>query len=223
MTALTSERRAHSRAGLWLFAVAGCLLAGAAAAHVAAGRVIGELPAYVHVRWTVPLDESARQELERRFSLTRPVPRGGSTYGYYLTDLSADNIRRLVIDPAVDDTHEIDRSAFRISPTAERPTGANPGAKRLAPILQWASTVQVVLGITGLALAILSLMAPAATSRLRRAVRQVRPAIARWVSGQVPDVAPEAAALFRMLFGIGMVVFLTWYSPVIPSGGIASG
>ena len=89
------------------------LLAGAAT-YGALRLTYGERPAYVHVRWAATVDAPAREQFERVHSLTRPELREGRTWGYYLTDLSADNIRRLVTNPAAEDTHNLHRTAFRV-------------------------------------------------------------------------------------------------------------
>ena len=94
-----------------------------AAAGVAFGMlrfVYGQRPAYVHVRWAPDVDEAARTGLERTHSLTRGELREGTTWGYYVTDLSTANLRAIVESPAVDDTHNIHRTAFRIWRTAPR-------------------------------------------------------------------------------------------------------
>ena len=61
-----------------------------------------------------------RADLERTHSLTRGELREGTTWGYYVTDLSSANLRDLVESPAVEDTHNIHRTAFRIWRTAPR-------------------------------------------------------------------------------------------------------
>ena len=69
---------------------------------------------YIHVRWAPNMDDAARLQLEQRYRLAQAEPRGNRTFGYALTDRSRDNIRNLVLDPAVEDTHEIHRTAFRV-------------------------------------------------------------------------------------------------------------
>jgi len=80
----------------------------------------GQRPAYVHVRWAPMVDAAARADLERTYSLTRGELREGTTWGYYVTDVSSANLRALVENRAVDDTHNIHRTAFRIWRTAPR-------------------------------------------------------------------------------------------------------
>ena len=80
----------------------------------------GDRPVSVHVRWAPTIDAATRLQLEQRYRLARAEPSGDRTFSYALTDRSHDNIRNLVLDPAVEDTHEIDRTAFRVEDAAPR-------------------------------------------------------------------------------------------------------
>ena len=59
-------------------------------------------------RWTT----GQRQQLEQRYSLSAPQQTEGRTFAYALTDVSGANVRALVLDPAVEDTHEINRTSL---------------------------------------------------------------------------------------------------------------
>jgi hypothetical protein len=96
------------------------LLIVAAAAFGVLRVTYGQRPAYVHVRWAPTVDAATRTGLERTHRLTRGELREGTTWGYYITDLSTANLRGLVESPAVEDTHNIHRTAFRIWRTAPR-------------------------------------------------------------------------------------------------------
>ena len=74
--------------------------------------------AAVHVRWAPSIDDAGRQQLEQRYGLARGVFRGGRTWNYSLVDPSRTTIEALVRDPAVEDTDQIDRQAFRALETA---------------------------------------------------------------------------------------------------------
>jgi hypothetical protein len=101
--------------------VRGVLLLVAAGVAFGVLRVMyGQRPAYVHVRWAPTVDASARAQMEQSHSLTRGEIREGTTWGYYVTDLSRANLRDLVQRAAVEDTHNIHRTAFRIWRTAPR-------------------------------------------------------------------------------------------------------
>jgi hypothetical protein len=96
------------------------LLIAAAAAFGALRLIYGQRPAYVHVRWAAAVDTAQRTAMEHTHSLTRGELREGTTWGYYVTDVSTANLRALVESPAVEDTHNIHRTAFRIWRTAPR-------------------------------------------------------------------------------------------------------
>ena len=75
-------------------------------------------PVKVNVRWAATVDDAARFQLEQRYTLARPDPQGDRTFSYALTDRSLENISNLVRDPAIEDTHQIDRPAFRVESSA---------------------------------------------------------------------------------------------------------
>ena len=99
--------------GLLCWALAGT-------AYAVLRLTFGDRPVYIHVRWAPNIGDTPRLQLEQRYQLARAEPRGNRTFGYALTDRSRDNIRNLVLDPAVEDTHEIHRTAFRVGYFAPR-------------------------------------------------------------------------------------------------------
>ena len=129
-----------------LLAVGLILLLGSAATYGALRLTYGQRPAYVHVRWAPSVDASTRAQLERVHGLTRPELREGRTWGYYLTDLSGDNIQRLVTNAAAEDTHNLHRTAFRVWRTAPRGPylGSNPAW--IAALLEFLTRAFVGLG-----------------------------------------------------------------------------
>ena len=78
----------------------------------------GDRPVKVNVRWSATVDDTARFQLEKRYTLARPDLQVDRTFSYALTDRSIENISNLVRDPAVEDTHQIDRPAFRVESSA---------------------------------------------------------------------------------------------------------
>ena len=98
----------------------GILFALGAGSNIALRRIYDTRPAYVHVRWAPSVDDDGRQRLEQRYGLIMGEFRENRTWGYYLTELSSTNIEALVRDPMVEDTHQLDRQAFRLSPGAAR-------------------------------------------------------------------------------------------------------
>ena len=72
----------------------------------------------VHVRWRADVSDSARAATESEHLLANPIATDARTYAYDLMDFSSENIRAIVTHPLIEDTHEIDRGAFRLQPTA---------------------------------------------------------------------------------------------------------
>jgi hypothetical protein len=128
------------------------LLLAAVAAYATLRLTYGERPAYVHVRWAATVDASAREQLERVHSLTRPEVREGRTWGYYLTDLSSGNIRGLIASPAVEDTHNLHRTAFRVWRTAPRAPYLGSRPAWFATLLEF--LIRAFLGLGGLAVVV---------------------------------------------------------------------
>ena len=152
------------------------LLVGGALLWVLAGFAYGALrlaygqrPAYVHVRWAATVDEDTRGQIERAHSLTRGALREGRTWGYFLTDLSTSNIRDLIGNPRVEDTHQIHRTAFRIWRTAPRGAYLSPRPAWIAWMLEWLTPLFGVLGAGAFGAAALQAAGgPAAIFRRRR-------------------------------------------------------
>jgi hypothetical protein len=115
-----------------LLVVLGAVLCVLATLLYSALRVIyDDRPAYVNVRWGPSVNDEDRQRLEKQYSLTRGEPREGRTWGYYLADLSRANIEQVVRDPAVEDTHQINREAFRVWRTASRASSPESGGPQI--------------------------------------------------------------------------------------------
>ena len=130
--------------------VALCLLAGVAFGTLR--LTYGQRPADIHVRWADTVTTASRQQLERAYNLTLGEQLEGRTWGYTLTDVSTGNIRRLVEDPAVEDTHEIHRTAFRVGRGAARGPYLSSRPGWIASVLEF--VVRASLAGGGLALAL---------------------------------------------------------------------
>jgi hypothetical protein len=133
------------------------LMCVAAAAFLPFGArwVSGPPGALVHVRWAPSVDASTRQRVEARLRLTDGQHLDGLTWQYDLVDPSSDAVRALVRDPAVEDTHNIDRSRFTLD-GAERTTrrGRLPYGDALVAV---ADAVAVALGAVAALLTIVAL------------------------------------------------------------------
>jgi hypothetical protein len=137
-----------------LLAVGLILLLASAATYATLRLTYGERPAYVHVRWAPSVDASTREQLERVHGLTRPELREGRTWGYYLTDLSGDNIERLVTNPAAEDTHNLHRTAFRVWRTAPRAPYLGSKPAWIAMLLEFLT--RAFLGLGGVAVVVVA-------------------------------------------------------------------
>jgi len=190
----------------------------AAIAYGVLRLTFGPRPVYVNVRWAAAVDDAARQQLERRFRLADGERREGTTWGYALTDRSRTNIRALVEDPAVADTHQIHRTAFRVGYFAQRLQYRTPRP--------WLPVTLEVLTLLGLALGgiaaglgaleqvrpdlvrgplawlCLTLLTPAAAGS-----RLAAPLL-RWAAGRIPAGSAEAVAGFRLVFGSALLLYV---------------
>lgn len=123
----------------------------AAAAVAIATLYLSRLPSpyapVVHVRWADGTSENARADLERRFRLHDGTSLGETTWRYAMTDASAENVRALVADAAVADTHHIDRRSGRIASDAPQGTtrlvDGGPRLWKESPAVEWAGWISV--------------------------------------------------------------------------------
>jgi hypothetical protein len=68
----------------------------------------------VNVRWADGIEDDARRRLEAQHGLTKPERIEDSTFSYVLAYEDREHLARLVDDPAVADTHGIDRAARKV-------------------------------------------------------------------------------------------------------------
>jgi len=68
----------------------------------------------VYVRWSAQIGEADRARLEETYHLADPAFQEERTWLYVILDPSSENVRALVTDAAVDDTHDIDRASFEV-------------------------------------------------------------------------------------------------------------
>lgn len=127
----------------------------AGAAYGTLRLTYGQRPARVHVRWVPTVDAATREQLELAYQLTQGVLREGTTWGYRLTNVSRDNLRDLVGDPTVEDTHYIHRTAFRIWRTAGRDPYLTSRPAWVASMLEFLIPALLAVGALGLALGLI--------------------------------------------------------------------
>ncbi len=198
--------------------VTGLLLWGLAGLFYSALQLtFGDRPVYVHVRWAPSVDDAARQRLEQQYRLLLPEPREGRTFGYALTDRSRENVRSLVLDPSVEDTHQIHRTKFRVGYFAPRLpyVTSHPWMPAGLEVL---TALCSLAGLVGIGLALLGIAAP---TRVRGRVLTLRDVfldplvagqraaarLASWVAGWIPPASAESVALFRMVLGTALLFY----------------
>jgi hypothetical protein len=143
---MTYAPRTLLAGGLVLVALAGAL-------HLTLRLTFGERAAYINVRYAPTVDDATRAQIEKTYGLQPIEFREQRTWAYFLTDLSIDNVRGLVQNPAVEDTHHIDRRRFRLDGTGERggyPAGRPAWVARLLEFfIRMALAVGAVALLTG--------------------------------------------------------------------------
>ena len=143
---MITQPRALLMLGVVLWALAGIT-------YVTLRATYGQRPALIHVRWAPSIDDATRESVVRGHALIEGVDRGNRTWAYYLTDLSTENIRSLIQNPAVEDTHYLHRTQFRIGwrnpPRGEYQTTRS---RSLASLMEFVTEASVVLGAVALAL-----------------------------------------------------------------------
>lgn len=78
----------------------------------------------VNVRWSEAITTSQREALEVTYDLREAEQAQERTWTYGIHDTSTGNLRRLVEDPAVEDTNGVDRTAFTITQPLPAPMNA---------------------------------------------------------------------------------------------------
>ena len=181
--------------GILLWALGGATYAALHAAY-------GYQPAYVHIRWASSVSTEAREQLAQKYSLTRGEYRESRTWGYYLTDLSTANIRSLVRDPAIEDTHQINRIRFRIWRTAPRLPYTGFGAPLIPRTLELVVLACAALGAISFGLVVLErfrlpapIQAPVtivttAFAEPGAAARYLSGRTTRWWVERIPAISP---------------------------------
>lgn len=198
--------------------------AAAAVVYGSLRLIYGDRPAYVHVRWAPGVDSAGREQRERLYHLTRGEFKEQRTWAYWLTDASRGNIRALVEDSAVEDTHQIHRTAFRPWRTAPRGAYLGPGPSWIGAMMEVAAVFFAALGFIPLGLAALERVGAPAPLRptLERltwvftAPAAALPLVVRraweWLEARVPLASAEAVAVFRILFGAALLVFFVTHA-----------
>ena len=173
-----------------------------------AGRVLaGTRGAEIHVRWQPSVDEATRRMLEARFRLDDAEHLDGTTWRYDLIDPDADNIRAIVSDPHVADTHDLDRTTYAISASAGRTNRRQRFGDAGIALVNGADTLAMAL----VALAAVVLALPALRriplSPLIASSRTVVAAILRFLQRGIPEIDAGTAGIFRIVLGLLLMLF----------------
>ena len=181
--------------------------------------IFGERPAYVHIRWAPGVSDAMRAQEERTYSLRRPEFREGRTWGYSLGDLSRPNVTALVNDPAVEDTHNINRIKFRPGLFTPR-FPYETRAPWIPAGLNVFGALCALGGLLAMCLALVEFAVPPAILRApRRAIqpvflepratsRRAAERLVSWVGGRIPPASAEAVAPFRIVFGCAVLLMV---------------
>ena len=131
--------------------------------------------------------------------LRGPIPKEDRTFSYALTDRSLENVRNLVRDPAVEDTHGIDRPALRVDPSAPWLPYVTP--RPVIPVgLEYLSVLGFLGGLASIGLAL-----------IKRS-----PTLVRWI-GVLDRLLARKQRLIRSVL-IGLMLLL----PALSLTGMAS-
>jgi hypothetical protein len=212
-------RLRSGRAALTLALVAVCL--------PFAGRMLaGPRGAEIHVRWQSPVDASARSNLESRFHLRDGERLEADTWRYDLVDTDPDNIRALVGDANVADTHDLDRSTYRLSASAvrtDRRQRFGDAGVAIVTLADWAALGLLALTAVVLALPRVQRQAPHVSRGLVPLLagsRTTLAAVLRFLQRGIPEIDAGTAGIFRIVFGLLLMVF--FWSRAVDSSWLAA-
>ena len=153
---------------------------------------------HVNVRWAASVNESSRRELEAQYALKLLQPNSGRTFVYRLGNTSRDNIRALVQDARVEDTHGIDRARFSVP--APRVTLARryldeheDAAEAVGAAVSWTNALLVLVALVAW-----------------RAARH--PRVLAFVSRGIPPMSSAALGLYRVALGAALIAVVLKYN-----------
>jgi hypothetical protein len=177
----------------------------------------------VTVRWTTGLSDERRIALERAFSLQQPERKSDAgqsenSWNYRLSNVSVENVRRIVSSPDVVDTHFINRSTFEVE------TQPPPGDHQALGVIYatWLQYPGIALLIgTALAIWLLAFVAPALI-----AARADGRAIESWLTSMSAPFSHHALAFLLLILPFALWSARPTLSPLVlapmPPAGRAS-
>jgi hypothetical protein len=198
------------RTSAWLLLVGIAFTVGATATYSVLRAAFGDRPAHINVRWSPATTPDVQHRLEQQYHLTYGQRTEGRTFSYDLTDLSQSNIRAMVLDPAVEDTHYIHRTAYRIWRFAPR-SRYHDGGEKWGPLLEVSALAFGLIAAIAFALAVGErVLPPRVAARVPLRDVFIRPgdaaaSLLRWIVGRIPAGSAEQVAVFRIVFGFALL------------------
>jgi hypothetical protein len=198
------------RSSAWLLLIGVAFTVGAVATCAVLRAAFGDRPAHINVRWSPATTPDVQHRLEQQYHLTYGQRADGRTFSYDLTDLSRDNIRAMVLDPNVEDTHYIHRTAYRIWRFAPRSKYHDRGEK-------WGPLLEAIIVALGLIAAIALVLAvgervlpPKLAMRIPLRSLFIHPgdavaSLLRSIAGRIPAGSAEQVAVLRIVFGVALL------------------
>ena len=148
----------------------------------------------------------------RHYGLTAKVQEEGQTWSYLLADTSVGNIRRLVADPVVADTHNIDRRRFEL--TGDNPPGPLEGRHWHL----WSALFSIAAGLTAAWIGQVRLRFAGATAA-RTAAAALR-AAAEAITRGIPEARAEVLGFFLFFYAMFLFLALAGGRLVLEAGRI---
>jgi hypothetical protein len=193
-----------------LLAIGITFVAAAVVTYTVLRAEFGDRPAHINVRWAPSVTPDVQSQLERKYHLISPQRTEGRTFSYDLTDLSRDNIRAMVLDPAVEDTHYIHRTAYRIWRFAPRSKYPEPGTA-WGPLLEATIVGLLLIAAIAFALAVAEQFVPqriverVPTRHAFMHPYEAAGSFLRAIANRIPTGSPEQVAVFRIAFGFALL------------------
>jgi hypothetical protein len=206
----------------WWHTAAFALLLFCIAAPFAARLLAGPPGGRVHVRWQASVDTATRQRLEAQYRLADPEQLDDRTWRYDLVDPRTDAIRAIVNDPAVADTHDINRDGYALDAAAVRTSRRQRFAAGDATVAA-ADALSIVAAVLAVLLAGIGLAGHGQTAAstsgfvvgraqsIQHSAAGLAAPLARWLQRGIPDVDANTAGIFRVLFGLAVLMFFQAY------------
>src|SRR5262245_16081353 len=202
------DDRRHTSA--WLLLIGVAFTVGASTTYMVLRAAFGDRPAHINVRWSPATTPDVQQRLEQQYHLTYGQRTEGRTFSYDLTDLSRNNIRAMVLDPNVEDTHYIHRTAYRIWRFAPR-SQYHDGGEKWGPLLEATVVALGLIAAIAFVLAVGERVLPprlAARIPLRKQFIHPRDAVAsllQSIVGRIPAGSAEQVAVLRIVLGVALL------------------